>query len=157
MFPDGVSLLPRRDREDMDSAELIDPRSVSVLDERSWRAWRQNNRRRDERAAVKRILVVKGSCIAALLAASFLAIRTTDFGILPAAIVTLGAGVVAQQAFSAGRYNFAVLFALTLLIFNPLFPLLNFAGAPARWAAVIAAAAFASSLLWLNPGRRFTT
>ena len=141
----------------MDRAERIDTRSVSVLDEAVWRAWRQNNRRRDARAAVTRLVVIKGSCIAGLLASVFLAFRSVHLGLFAAAFVAFGAGVVAQQALSARRYVFAVLFALLLLVFNPLFPVLDFPSAVARWAAVVGAAAFASSLLWLNPGGRLQT
>ena len=86
----------------MDRAERIDTRSVSVLDEAVWRAWRQNNRRRDARAAVTRVVVIKGSCIAGLLASVFLAFRSVHFGLFAAAFVAFGAGVVAQQACRRG-------------------------------------------------------
>ncbi len=98
-----------------------------------------------------RITIVKWLCIAALFFAFVLWKMMADYELALRAVVCVGAGIVALQAFRVSRRYWTAGFLLIALSFNPAIPAFGFAGALGLLAIVLSAVAFAFSLTALKP------
>jgi len=120
------------------------------LDEVVWRGWQAKNRFHDERIATRLTKVVKWACIATLLVAAALPLYIAPYQNALRLIVVGGAAMITLQALHAHRYAVAALFAVTVLLYNPVIPTFSLAG---NWQVLIiyvTVALFAVSLTWLN-------
>ncbi len=97
-----------------------------------------------------RTRLVKWVCIAALLVAFVLWQWIASYEFLLRVLVSLGAGIVAVQAFHSGRNRSTMCFISIALLFNPAIPVLPLANRLGLLAIVLTAAAFAVSLTKLK-------
>lgn len=97
-----------------------------------------------------RTRLVKWLCIAALFVAFVLWQWIASYEFLLKVLVSLGAGIVAVQAFHAGRNRWTMCFISIALLFNPAIPVVPLATRLGLLAIVLTAAAFAVSLTKLR-------
>ena len=97
-----------------------------------------------------RTRLVKWLCIAALFVAFVLWQWIASYEFLLKGFVSLGAGIVAVQAFHSGRNRWTIGFISIALLFNPAIPILPLANRLGLLAIVLTAAAFAVSLTKLK-------
>ena len=97
-----------------------------------------------------RTRVVKWLCIAALFVAFVLWQWIASYEFPLKVLVSLGAGIVAVQAFHSGRSRWTMCFISIALLFNPAIPVLPLANRLGLLAIVLTAAAFAVSLTKLK-------
>jgi hypothetical protein len=97
-----------------------------------------------------RTRLVKWLCIAALFVAFVLWQWIASYEFLLKVFVSLGAGIVAVQAFHSGRNRWTMCFISIALLFNPAIPILPLANTLGLFAIVLTAAAFAVSLTKLK-------
>ncbi len=93
-----------------------------------------------------RTRLVKWLCVAALFVAFVLWQWIASYEFPLKVLVSLGAGVVAVQAFHSGRNRWTMCFISIALLFNPAIPVLPLANGLGLIAIVLTAAAFAVSL-----------
>lgn len=97
-----------------------------------------------------RTRLVKWLCIAALFVAFVLWQWIASYEFLLKVLVSLGAGIVAVQAFHAGRNRWTMCFISIALLFNPAIPVVPLANRLGLLAIVLTAAAFGVSLTKLR-------
>jgi hypothetical protein len=127
-----------------------DCHSVKTLDEAVWRRWEQKNRNQTERATAKRLAAVKWFCIVALLSTAALWAYAPLFDLVLRTIVAMGAVVVLVQAANSRAYAFAALFAVIVLLYNPVVRVFDFSGGSHLTIVLGTAIPFAASLIWLR-------
>jgi hypothetical protein len=124
--------------------------SCRPFDEDAWQKWQAKNRVHDERIGARLTRGVKWACIATLLVAAALPLYIAPYQNALRFIVVGGAAMITLQALHAHRYVVAALFAVTVLLYNPVIPTFSLAG---NWQVLIiyvTVALFAVSLTWLN-------
>jgi hypothetical protein len=125
-------------------------RSSKPLDQEVWRAWQGKNRLQEGRRAMMRIKALKWLCIAALLITAFFFSQLSPYHVIVRFAVALGALVVMMQGLHTRHYTFAVLFAVTVLIYNPFAPTFLFSGGWQRLFVLTSVFPFLASLVWMN-------
>ena len=118
------------------------------LNEAVWQAWIAKGRTQDRRSSTLRIKAVKWVSVAGLLAATGLWSQFAPLDVIVRFIVTAGALVVMSQALGSRHYVFAAVFGALALLYNPVAPVLSFAGDWQRAVLVASAAPFLLSLAW---------
>ena len=98
-----------------------------------------------------RTRLVKWLCIAVLFVAFVLWQWIASYEFPLKVLVSLGAGIVAVQAFHSGRNRWTMCFLSIALLFNPAIPVFPLANRLGLLTIVLAAAAFAVSLTKLKP------
>jgi len=134
----------------MDSQNVWTPPENTPLDEARWQAWVANGRSADERAKDGRLRALKWIAAVGLLATAVLWSRAQSYEVLVRFIVVCGAIAVMLQTLRSGRYLFAVVFAVLVVLFNPIAPVFDFSGDWQRALLVASAAPFVASLAWRN-------
>ena len=97
-----------------------------------------------------RTRLVKWLCVAVLFVAFVLWQWIASYEFLLKVLVSLGAGIVAVQAFHSGRNRWTMCFISVAFLFNPAIPVLPLANRLGLLAIVLTAAAFAVSLTKLK-------
>ena len=97
-----------------------------------------------------RTRLVKWLCVAVLFVAFVLWQWIASYEFLLKVFVSLGAGIVAVQAFHSGRNRWTMCFISIAFLFNPAIPVLPLANRLGLVAIVLTAAAFAVSLTKLK-------
>jgi hypothetical protein len=124
------------------------------LDEQAWRAWQAKNRLHDARIAARLTKAVKWVCIATLLVTAALPLYIAPYQTALRFIVAASAATVMSQALRAHRYAFAVLFAATGLLYNPVIPTFSLAGDWQVLVIYVTVILFALSLTWMKGASR---
>lgn len=120
------------------------------------KAWRYQIRRRDERAALGRIMAARCFCLAAVLAVSALWAHNSHIELALKALVTGCAAALCWQASTMRRSGFAVpMFGLLALVFNPFLDVLRRAGTWKSGVLTAGIAIFVWSGFWLRPGSKY--
>lgn len=127
--------------------------SQRPLDETLWRAWLGKNLLQERQRTAARMTAVKWVCIGLLVvsAVSSSYIFTPYVSAYQAVVrfaIGLGAIVVMFESLRARQYAFTALFAMVVLLFNPVLPTFAFAG---NWGFLVAAVLpFLASLVWMK-------
>jgi hypothetical protein len=117
----------------------------------SWDDWQERNRLQDLRGVALRAKLTKYVSIAVLLLALVFWGRAADYQVFLAFVVCAGAVRVAFQAAAMGKYDWAVLFIGTALLYNPVFPPFALTGHAAFLLVIASITAFAASLFLMKP------
>ncbi len=120
------------------------------LNQEVWRAWKEKNRLQEGQRAVTRMKAVKWLCIAVLLATAFFLPQLSPYHVIVRFAVALGAIAVMMQGLHTRHYVFAVLFAATVLLYNPFAPTFLFSGGWQRLFVLTSVLPFLASLVWMN-------
>ena len=123
------------------------------LDQAVWRAWLEKNRQQERQRAFARRRAVKWACIGVLLAtavvsSSVLMPYVPTYEAVVRFAMGLGAIILLFESLQARQYALTILFAATVLLFNPFLPLFALAGNGALL--LTSVLPFAASLVWIN-------
>ena len=123
------------------------------LDQTVWRAWLEKNRRQERQRAAARIKAVKWACIGVLLVTVVVSssVLTPYISAYEAGVrfaIGLGALILLLESLRGRQYALLALFAVLVLLFNPLFPVFAFSGNGAILLASVLP--FLASLLCIN-------
>ena len=118
-----------------------------------WRAWLEKNRRQESQRAAARRKVVKWACIGVLLAtvvvsSSVFPPYVSTYEAMVRFAIGLSALILLLESLRGRQYALMALFAVIVLLFNPLFPVFAFSGNGAILLASVLP--FIASLLWIN-------
>lgn len=128
--------------------------SIRPLEGEVSRAWQAKNRLHDARIAARLTKAVKWVCIATLLVTAALPLYIAPYQTALRFIVAASAATVMFQALRAHRYAFAVLFAATGLLYNPVIPTFSLAGDWQVLVIYVTVILFALSLAWMKGASR---
>jgi hypothetical protein len=123
------------------------------LDQIVWRAWLEKNRRQERQRAAARSKVVKWACIGILLvtvvvSSSVFPPYVSTYEAVVRFAIGLSAVVLLFESLRGRQYALMALFAVIVLLFNPLLPAFAFSGNGAILLASVLP--FIASLLWIN-------
>ena len=118
------------------------------LDEALWQAWLARNRTRELRRRQGRVKIVKWVSVVTLVVASIFGSQLESYGVIVRFALMLGAIVVMLDAVNFRHYTFATLFGTLALLYNPVFPVVNFSGLWQIGFLILSAALFVASLGW---------
>lgn len=130
------------------SPEVWAPPVAKPLDEAVWQAWVSKGQARDRRSSAARLIAVKWVSAAALLAAAALWLHLGPYTVLVRSVVVLGAIIVMSRFLHVRHYAFAAVFGLLALLYNPVAPVIGFAGDWQRAFVAASAAPFIAALAW---------
>jgi hypothetical protein len=122
------------------------------LDEVVWQAWIRKGRAQEARSYAVRVKCVKWALMVGLLAAVAAGFwhDQAPYGIVTRFLITMSAMALTINAFQARHDAFAGLFGAMALLYNPLAPVLSFAGEWQRWLVLASAVPIAASLTFPN-------
>jgi|SRR5579884_445168 len=118
------------------------------LDQVAWQAWVEKGRAQDRRSSAARLQVITWAAIGVLLAAAGLGVFLVPYEVVIRFLVAAGSAVVMVQAIHTRRYAFAAVFAMLVLLYNPVAPLFSFSGNWQRALVLASAIPFVMSLVW---------
>jgi hypothetical protein len=104
------------------------PPPAGATEESAWQAWIARGGARDQRGSARRVQSLKCVLTAALLAAAGFWAQPPPYEIAFRLVVSVGAFVLMVQALRAQSPTFAVVFAATVWLYNPIAPVFTLAG-----------------------------
>ncbi|MGJ5818105.1 DUF6804 family protein [Paludibaculum fermentans] len=107
---------------------------IQPLNQSMWRAWEAKGQYQDRQASRSQGKAIYLVSMAALLAAAVLWSNLPPYEVVVRFIVCIGAVTAASQAYQLRRFATVAVFALLIVLFNPILPVLIFAG---EWQRVI--------------------
>jgi hypothetical protein len=122
------------------------PPAFAEVKESVWQAWVAKGRAEDRRGADSRVRLTRWLAIAALLAAGAFWANLVPYEVVVRFIVSAAAIVALARALRVKHYSVAALFAVLVVLYNPIFPALAFTGVWARILVFASALPFAASL-----------
>lgn len=124
-----------------------------TLDEDVWNAWIQKSIALEHARAASRTRTVKWICIgvltgAAVFSHSFFTTADSGYQMSVRFVISLGGLAGLLQSLRARQYAFTALFALLMVMFNPLLPTFDFSG---KWVILVASLfPFIASLIFVK-------
>lgn len=118
------------------------------LDEAAWQAWLARNRAQALRRSATRIKTVKWVSVVVLVAATVFGSELASYGVIVRFVLTLAAIVVMSDAVHFRYYTFATVFGTLALLYNPVFPFVDFYGFWQCALLILSAVLFIVSLAW---------
>jgi hypothetical protein len=122
------------------------PPAFAEVKESVWQAWVAKGRAEDRRGGEARVRLTKWLAIAALLAAGAFWANLAPYEVVGRFIVSAAAIVALVRAIRVNHYSVAALFAVLVVLYNPIFPAFAFTGVWARILVIASALPFAASL-----------
>jgi len=123
---------------------------VKPLNEAIWQAWLAKGAARDRRSSNGYALAAKCVLMVVLLFTAALWSRLTPYEVVVRFIVAAGAMLLVAQAAKAKSYAFAAVFAALAVLYNPVAPVLSFAGDWQRALVMACTVPFIAAFGWLN-------
>jgi hypothetical protein len=123
---------------------------VKELDESIWQAWKARNAVCERQGNTARLNAVKYASIALLLMASYLWEYVGPYQVAIRFALSVGAVVVAGQAWRLRRYGIAAAFVAITVIFNPAVPILPIEGGWPFPVVFLTILTFGASVIWLE-------
>ena len=118
------------------------------LSEAAWQAWLAKNRAQELRRSATRVKTVKWVSLVTLVAAALFGSHLESYGVPVRFVLTLGAIVVMLDAFKLRDYTFATVFGTLAVLYNPVWPVVNFSGFWQCALMILSAVLFIVSLTW---------
>ena len=118
------------------------------LNEAAWQAWLAKNRAQELRRSATSVKIVKWASVVTLVAGVLFGSYLGSYGVLVRFVLTLGAIVVMLDAFKLRDYTFETVFGTLALLYNPVFPVVNFSGFWQSALMILSAVLFIVSLTW---------
>ena len=116
------------------------------LDEAVWQAWLGKGRARDRRNSTARMVAVKWVSLAGLVVVAAVWSYLGPYGVAARFVVAAGAIAVMFHAIHDGRYALAAVFAVVVLLYNPVVPVFSFSGGWPRALVLASAVPFVALL-----------
>lgn len=120
--------------------------TVKPLDEDRWQAWKAKGRAQDQKDFETRLRVLTGALIVALLAVAGFWSQLGSGEIVIRCLVAAGAVSLMAYAIGHRHYWSAAVFAALTILYNPVTPLVAFAGNWQRAFVLVSAVPFVASL-----------
>ena len=130
--------------------------SSTPLDETVWRAWLKETLLQERQRAAARIKAVKWACIGVLMATAIVSsyVLTPYVSAYQAVVrfaIGFGALIMIFESLRTRQYVFTAVFAVVILLFNPVVPTFALRGNSLLLLASVLP--FVASLVWLRPER----
>lgn len=138
-----------------ESAEAYHLPLTLPLDAAMWERWLAKGRMREQRGDAARVTALKWVAAITLLASAALWSILPPHQVVSGFVVTVGALILMLRAFHARHFVVAAIFGALVLLFNPVAPLIAYAGDWQRPLVALCAVPFIVSLKW-RTGRQVT-